>query len=124
MQEHEKWLKIVELDLKSAKALCKQEVFSNAVFYCQQRAEKALKSYLVFKNQSIEEAYDLMMLVELCSQFDQTFEKLYDDAEYLNPLSTKFRYPTEFDMPDAQDTKDSIKRTKKIVDFVLKKISK
>jgi HEPN domain-containing protein len=123
MQEHERWLKIVEVDLRSAKVLLKAEVFSSATYHCQQAAEKALKAYLAFKNQKIIKIHDLVMLVELCSKFDKDFEKLYDNAEYLNPFVTKFRYPTEFDIPDCADTKHAIEQAGKIVKFVLKKIA-
>jgi len=124
MQEHKRWLKIVDQDLKSAKALLKVELFSTANYHCQQAAEKALKAYLVFKNYKTIKTHDLVKLIVKCSQFDRTFEKLYDDAEHLNPFATKFRYPTEFDLPDFQDTKKSIQRIQKIVNFVLKKIAK
>jgi len=123
MQEHERWLQIVDKDLKSAKILLKSELFSTASYHCQQAAEKALKAYLVFKDQEIIKTHDLVKLAELCSQIDKTFEKLYDDAIYLNPLATKFRYPTEFDIPSFEDAKVSIKKTQKIVNFVLKKIA-
>jgi len=123
MQEHERWLKIVEDDLKSAKALLKVEVFSTAAYHCQQAAEKALKAYIVFKNGEAMKIHDLMKLVKSCCSFDKEFEKLYKDAGLLNPFSTKFRYPTEFDIPDYEDTKEAITQAQKIVNFVLKKIS-
>jgi len=123
MQEHERWLKIVDQDLGSAKGLLKLEFFSTATYHCQQAAEKALKAYLVFKSYKAIKTHDLVKLIVKCSQFDKTFEKLYDDAEHLNPFATKFRYPTEFDLPNFQDTKKSIQRTQKIVNFILKKIA-
>ena len=123
MQEHNKWLKIVEDDLKSAKGLLKIEVFSTATYHCQQAAEKALKAYLVFKNHKVIKIHDLVELIALCCELDKDFERLYNDAEHLNPFSTKFRYPTEFDIPDYQDTKSAIKQAERIVNFVLKKIA-
>jgi len=123
MQEHERWLGIVDQDLKSAKLLLKGEIFSTAVYHCQQAAEKALKAYLAFKNNKITKTHDLTKLVESCSQFDIKFEKLYSDAEHLKPFATKFRYPTEFDIPDVQDTENAVKQAQKIVNFVRKKIA-
>ena len=122
MREHKKWLKIVEDDLRSSKGLLKIEVFSTATYHCQQAAEKVLKAYLVFKKHKVIKIHDLMQLIVLCCKFDKTFEKLYDDAERLNPFSTKFRYTTEFDIPDYADTKSAIGQAQRIVDFVLKKI--
>ena len=123
MQEHERWLKIVDEDLKSANGLLKIEVFSTANYHCQQAAEKALKAYLVFKNHKTIKTHDLVKLIVKCSQFDKTFETLYRDIVHLNPFSTRFRYPTEFDVPGFEDTKNSIKITQKIVNFVRKKIA-
>jgi len=123
MQEHERWLKIVDCDIKSAKSLWKSELFSTANYHCQQAAEKALKAYLVFKNHKTIKTHDLVKLIVKCSQFDKTFETLYQDIAYLNPFSTRFRYPTEFDVPGFEDTKVSIEKTQKIVNFVLKKIA-
>ncbi len=123
MQEHERWLKIVEDDLKVAKALLVTEVFGTVAYHCQQAAEKSLKAYLVFKNYKVIKTHDLIMLVDLCCKLDRDFEKLYDDAEQINPFATKFRYPTEFDIPDCEDAKKIIDRTERIVNFVLEKIA-
>ena len=123
MQEHEKWLKIADEDLRSAKVLLKIEIFSTATYHCHQAAEKALKGYLAFKMQEILKTHDLIKLVGLCSKLDTKFEKLYDTVEELNPFATKFRYPTEFDIPDFADTEAAIKQTQKIMNFVIKKIA-
>lgn len=53
---------------------------------------------------------------------DEDFEKIFDAASYLNPFSTKFRYPTEYDIPDFADAEYAIKQAQKIVSFVIKKI--
>jgi HEPN domain-containing protein len=123
MREHERWLKIVDDDIKSAKGLLCLEVFSTATYHCQQAAEKALKAYLVFKNQKVKKIHDLIEITALCCELDKEFERLYDDVEHLNPFATKFRYPTEFDIPDYDDTKQAIEQTERIINFVLKKIT-
>ncbi len=122
MREHEKWLRVVEDDLKSAKGLLRIEIFSTETYHCQQAAEKVLKAYLVFKNNKIVKTHDLMKLIVLCCKYDKDFEQLYDDAENLNPFATKFRYPTEFDIPDYEDTKNAIGQAERVVHFVTKKI--
>jgi HEPN domain-containing protein len=123
MQEHERWLKIVEEDLKVAKMLLEEEVFATVTYHCQQAAEKVLKAYLVFKKQEVIKTHDLMKLVGLCCKLNGDFKVLHDATELLNPFATKFRYPTEFDVPDYNDTKDAIKQAQRIVNFVLKKIA-
>lgn len=122
MQEHEGWLKIAKEDLQVAKTLLKAEFFSAVTYHCQQSAEKALKGYLAFKKQEIAKTHDLTKLVGVCKNFDCDFEKLYDAIEFLNPFATKFRYPTEFDVPEVADAEYAVKQAEYVFKFVLKKV--
>ena len=110
-------------DLKAAKALLDIELFSSAAYHCQQASEKALKAFLAFKKHEILKTHDLIKLVLLCSKYDKKFEKLYDDAEELTPFATKFRYPTEFDIPDYADAKEAVDQARRILRFVRRKIN-
>ena len=123
MQEHEGWLKIADEDFLLAKLAIKNELFSSVAYHCQQAAEKYLKGYLVFNKKKVIKTHDLTKLVVLCNYIDNDFSKLYVSSEKLNPFSTKFRYPTEFDIPDLETAKAAISNAKKIMNFVLKKIS-
>jgi len=119
---YEAWLKIAQEDLSAAKGLLKLELFSTVTFHCQQAAEKSLKAFLIFNKQTVLKTHDLLLLLELCMHIDKDFEKVFDAANYLNPFSTKFRYPTEYDIPDFVDAELAIKQTHKIMAFVIKKI--
>ena len=124
MQNHEPWLKIARDDLLSARALLKLDFLSNASYLCEQSAEKSLKAYLVFKKQSITKTHDLLMLLERCMQFDRDFGRLFDAADYLNPFSTKFRYPSEYnDVPGTADIELAVKHAQRIMNFVKRKIT-
>ncbi|KKP24373.1 MAG: HEPN-type nucleotidyltransferase, antibiotic resistance related protein [candidate division TM6 bacterium GW2011_GWF2_28_16] len=123
MQEHEKWLRIAKEDLLAAKALIKIELYGSVSFHCQQSAEKSLKGYLAFKKQEIIKTHDLLKLLELCMVIDRSFETQLLVVNYLNPFSTKFRYPSEYDIPDLETVKNTIKYTEKILNFSLKKIN-
>lgn len=123
MLEHEQWLALAELDYKSAKSLFRDELYSTATYHCQQAAEKALKGYLVFKKQPILKTHDLIKLGTLCMQFDKDFQKLDAALEVLNPFATKFRYPSEFDIPDKEKTEFLLKASKEVLTIVLKKIA-
>ncbi len=123
MQEHEKWLKIAKEDLKVSELVFLNELFSSVAYHCQQSAEKSLKGYVVFKKQHIIKTHDLYRILEMCLKLNKDFDKLYQKIRYLNPFSTKFRYPTEFDIPDLDEAKLAIKYAKSILNFVLKKIA-
>lgn len=123
MQEHEKWLAIAKYDLKVAKVLQSQKFFTASVYHCQQAYEKTLKGYLCFKKNEILKTHDLIKLMKLCAFIDVDFNKHKEAAGFVNPFSTKFRYPTEYDIPDLNDAKLAIKNTSSILRFVTKKIA-
>jgi len=123
MLEHERWLEIAKRDLNDAHILCKGESFPSASYCCQQTAEKALKAFLVFKKQEILKVHELLKLTNICQQFDRDFQKLDTDLKMLNPFATKFRYPSEFDLPDLNDTRLAIKQAESVLKFITKKIS-
>lgn len=123
MQEHEKWLVIAKEDLAVAKLALSAEFFSSATYHCQQCAEKSLKGYLSYKGEIITKTHDLIKLVEQCMQFDVDFKVLYQATRELNPFATKFRYPTEFDIPDLEKGRQAIKLAEVIMKYVQKKIS-
>jgi HEPN domain-containing protein len=123
MLEHEKWSQLAKDDLMVAKALINLEFFSSVTYHCQQSAEKALKAYLVFKKHEILKSHDLNKLVGLCEKIDVTFEQLYDSADHLSPYATRFRYPTEFEVPDREDSELAIKDAQTIIQFVHKKLT-
>lgn len=123
MQEHERWLAKANEDLDAAKILCRNKSFSFATYHCQQAAEKALKGYLIFKQYEFEKIHDLIKLCALCKNFDSDFQKLANTCESLKPFATKFRYPSEYDIPDRDETRSIIKQTKSVVSFVEKKIA-
>lgn len=123
MHEHDKWIAVAKDDLKMAKLALPQDLFSPLTFHCQQTAEKALKGYLVFKRQAIFKTHDLFMLLELCLKFDRDFEILLPAIRILNPYSTKFRYPSEYDIPDFADAELAVRQAQKILTFIIRKIA-
>ena len=68
-------------------------------------------------------AYQIIIEFALCMEFDRTFEKRFAAVDYINPFSTKFRYPTEYDIPDYEESKQAIKYAQNIMNFVLRKMT-
>ncbi|MCB9493490.1 MAG: HEPN domain-containing protein [Epsilonproteobacteria bacterium] len=124
MQSHKEWLRFAREDLLAAKTLLKVELFSSVAYHAQQAAEKALKGYLVAQKYKIIKTHDLVKLLELCMQFEGKFAQLATIAQELTPLSTKFRYPSEFDIPDQSDARTAISQAQKIITFVSQELDK
>lgn len=87
MKPHEAWLLKAENDLKSATKLMEggDPILDTAIYNAQQCAEKALKAYLAYKQQPIQKTHDVELLAELCSDLDDSFKEIIDDAKRLSP---------------------------------------
>lgn len=121
MHKIDRWLAIAKDDLLSAKHLFKGEFYSTAVFHCQQSAEKALKGFLAFHKCTLSKTHDLVGLLTLCTDFEQSFKNLLNSAEYLNPFATQFRYPSQYDIPSEEDVEHAIAHAQRILNFVYRK---
>ena len=124
MLGHEEWIKVAKEDLLAAKGLIKIDLYSASVYHSQQSAEKTLKAYLIFKKHPIVKIHDLIKLLEMCMSFDAEFRNKFDAVDFLNPFASKFRYPTEFNLPELNDAKNAVKHAESIMLFVLRKITK
>jgi len=126
MQEHNEWLKFSNGDLRAASIMLKSEddlVIGAVLYHCQQCIEKALKAYLAFKKRTIRKTHDLVELVNLCAEFDETFLTFLSDATELNPYATKARYPDSFFlMPDVSTARWAVQQTTIVFEFVENKI--
>ncbi len=121
MKPYEEWLLKADHDLKSAEILVNSELLDTSIYHTQQCAEKALKSFLVYNEQEIEKTHHLKPILEKCIAIDENFINLIDDAIFLSPFATGFRYPDDWMMPDLEDVEQAILSARKIYEFVKNK---
>lgn len=123
MQRHEPWIFIAQEDLKSAKHLHTQAL-TTTLFHVQQCAEKSLKAYLVLNQGMAIKTHDLVRLVDLCMEFNKSFEELRLLAAVLTPYETAGRYPDiSFTKPSQKEMQELIEQSECIFNFVLHQIS-
>lgn len=124
LKEFEKWIQKAESDLKIIEKdiVTDSPVTDVLCFHCQQAAEKYLKAYLVYRNQTPEKTHLIERLIEKCMKFDKEFEKL-SDTVVLTTYSVELRYPDDMYFPTLTETKKALSLAKKVKKFVLKKIS-
>jgi hypothetical protein len=60
-----------------------------AVYHCQQAAEKAIKSWLLWKEVPFPKTHDLNRLLGLCAPLEPEFENLRPHAAFLNPFAAR-----------------------------------
>jgi len=112
-----------ESDLKSARVLSgdPEGPLDAAIYHCQQRAEKSVKPFLVFKGITPEKTHDVRKLSIEASAFEKIFEKLITPAAALTPYAWEFRYPD--DLADVEPTREefdeALQQTREIYNFVL-----
>jgi HEPN domain-containing protein len=118
------WIAKSEGDLRAARKLIKEDDFTldSAAYSTQQSAEKALKAYIIFKQQPIPKTHDLEKLLENCLQYDSTFDQLRKYAEILSPFATYTRYPDDRFHIDREEALEAIQCAEKILKFVKAKI--
>ena len=120
MKPHKAWIIKASNDLKSAlKPMSGNDTIPDtAIYHAQQCAEKALKAYLAFRTQPIQKSHDLELLADLCSDLDEQFGSIMDDAKLLTPYHTAFRYSDIEMSPGEEDVSEAIGKAEKILEFV------
>jgi len=91
-------------------------------FLSQQCAEKALKSYIVFKEEEPEKTHNLVLLCQKCMSFDSSFSEISDYCAELLPFDIAVLYPGELS-PDDYIAKQAIDNAQRVYDFCIQKIT-
>jgi len=120
----ERWLTKAEHDLMSARndidAIT--PVTDTACFHTQQCAEKALKAYLVFKDEHIPKTHNLNHLINLCAKFDTEFFKLSDIANKLARYAITTRYPDDWRDIPLNEAEEAVRSAEQVMTFVKGKL--
>src|ERR1017187_2012106 len=77
-RETREWLAKAYEDLASARVLIGSGHIANALFFCQQAAEKSLKAFLTWHERAFRRTHDLEELGEACRAIDGTLAPLLE----------------------------------------------
>lgn len=117
------WLTKAMHDLLAAELISSRsdEALDAAIYHCQQCAEKAFKGYLAGQNELIKKTHDLRILVSACQAFDTGMLAFMADADFLNPMAVKYRYPDDPTIldPSRQEFDQALAAARRIYDFVI-----
>jgi len=75
----------------------------DALFHCQQSAEKSLKTFLTWHDRPFRKTHDLSVLAAQCLEIDPTIQPYVDRLDDLTEYAWAFRYPTTFVEPPSAD---------------------
>ena len=124
IKEVKEWIKFSDMDLATAKHLYENMrpiPLEIVCYHCQQSAEKALKSFLIYSKVKPERTHDLESLRNECEKIDNSFSKISNECSCLNDYSSQPRYPMEIEVTD-NDTVLALQNSEMIAEFVKEKI--
>jgi HEPN domain-containing protein len=99
------WLRRAAADLRGADVdlAADPPLIGDAVFHCQQAAEKTLKALLAWHDVPFRMTHDLAEIGQQCVALDRSLEPLCRSAEGLTTFAWMFRYPGEPEEPPVED---------------------
>jgi HEPN domain-containing protein len=118
------WFQFAQNDLISARHLFEDlhpKQSAIACYLSQQCAEKALKGFLVYKDEEPPRIHNLVELCQINMNYDESFSEILNDCSDLTPYGVAVRYPNELGIDDAI-AKLAIHRASTIYDFCMGKI--
>lgn len=122
--EVKRWIVKAENDFNTAKLIVSSvnPITDTLCFHSHQTAEKILKAYLVFRDQSVEKTHDLGRLIGLCAKLDNSFLEIAPLLAEMANYAAADRYPDgwrEILLPEA---KGAFENAEKVMVFVKGKI--
>lgn len=114
------WLAKAQGDLKAARILSSGENAQRdiAIYHCQQSAEKAIKSWLVFREVPFQKIHDLERLLELAHVNSCALPHLDEHARILTPYAVEFRYPGDIFEPGEEELQAALQLAQEVIDCV------
>ncbi len=115
------WLIKAQRDLATARKLADDPdpLLDTAIYHCQQAAEKAVKGFLAFHDQTVVKTHDVRFLINQARVIEPGFEDWLDAAECVTPYATAYRYPDEVLEPEREEFEGAKDAAIGLVAFVL-----
>lgn len=115
------WLRKARSDMIAVEALVNAEAFDTACFHAQQAAEKYLKVYLTHETTAFPYTHNLVKLVDLCIELDDSFRTLLPIVTPLVPYAVELRYDAEF-WPEEETAREAWASAVAVEQFVLARL--
>ncbi len=94
----------------------------DALFHCQQAAEKAMKGYLTVHERVFRKTHDLDELARACEAIDQTLKPILLEARDLTVFAWEFRYPGDSHVPFQEETVQILALARQVVTLPLDRL--
>lgn len=106
-----------DIDLAAAPPLVE-----DALFHCQQAAEKAMKGYLTAHERVFRKTHDLDELARACEAIDPTLKAVLLEARDLTVFAWEFRYPGDSQVPSEGEAVQTLALARQVVSVLLDRL--
>jgi len=122
------WLLMAQIDIKSAEAALKDEIYSTVCFHSQQAVEKSFKAFLLNFESEVIKTHDLLLLFQRSVKYESRLRKFKKNIGFLNKFYVPTRYPDAFPgslpegLPQKPEAERSLKEAKEILKFLSERL--
>jgi HEPN domain-containing protein len=122
--ETKSWLHKAALDLRAAEhdLTASPPLLADAVFHCQQAAEKALKAFLMWYQTPFRKTHSLEEIGEQCLDLDRTLQDIVDKAVPLTEYAWKFRYPGDPEEPSREESREALDIARELFKAIISRL--
>ncbi len=106
-----------EIDLDASPPL-----IEDALFHCQQAAEKSLKAFLAWHDRAFRKTHSIEEIGAACVAIDGTLESLVDRAAPLSEYAWAFRYPGDPEVPSLVEARDALALAREVHGAILARL--
>ncbi len=120
------WLAKAGNDLRGAEVdlAADPPLVEDALFHCQQAAEKAMKAFLTAHDTPFRKTHDLDELASVCERIDASLKDALNPARDLTVFAWEFRYPGSDDPPPEAEAYDSLSLARAAVQAIRERLQK
>ena len=97
-------------------------LIEDALFHCQQEAEKTLKGYLTSHDKPFKKTHDLDELSRPCLEVDSTLRGVVQPAIPLTVFAWEFRYPGDTLVPSMTEARGALSIAEALYRAILQRL--
>lgn len=124
VEDTQSWMSKADYDLRSARHALKASppLTADAVFHCQQAAEKAIKAFLTWHDILFRKTHNLEEISQDRLHVDPTLEPTLKSAAPLTEYAWKYRYPGDPDSPPEEEARLALRLAESVVNEIFDRL--
>ena len=118
------WLRHSAEDLRAAShdLQAAPPLVGDALFHCQQAAEKAFKAFLAWHGHPFRLTHSIEEIGEQCLAIDSSLQSVVDAAAPLTAYAWQFRYPGEPEEPTPEEIEEAIAVARLVFEAIVERV--